>query len=339
MTKQIWVTNLRVLATLAVITLHAASGGMLSFKTISVSSFWICNFFNTFGMFAVPCFVMLSGYLLLGRYDGNLQDFLQRRLTRVWIPFTVWVAIYLAYSYLVEHTHYSWQSIIQYYLAGNAKLFGHLWFVYMIVGLYLLTPFLSKWLKQSTQAELYLLLLLCFLSASIFPLFSKFSHYKIAFDLQNFGGCLGYYVAGYALGNANTEKYKTWYPLLFVLLLGFTSYGNYKQVSITQHFSGDFLNYLSPNIILYSISLLLTFKHFANIEIQPKLMNLLDIQSYGMYLAHLLILRYLSRKHHINWSFHHPLLGILLHAGLTIIISFCLIFLLRKLPKSHWITG
>lgn len=339
MPKQIWVTNLRVLATLSVILLHASSGGIFSYKTIPHTWYWICDITNSFGFFAVPCFVMLSGYLLLGRYDGNLLGFLQKRFTRVWLPFTLWIGIYLAYFIFYEHHPSSLSSCLQKYLGGDV-LFGHLWFVYMILGMYLLTPFLSKWLTVASQHEIYFFLFLSFISVAIFPLITRLTGFKIKFDLQNFGGYIGYYIAGYVLGNANTAAYKKYYPVVFISLWLFSAFGNYYE-TITHEgkYQGNFYGYLTPNIILESIAIFLTFKHFFNVPILPKIISVFDTHSYGIYLAHALILRHFSRVYHLNWAYKHPLIGIPVHTLITIGVSTLLIVLLSKLPKGYWITG
>lgn len=339
MSKQIWVTNLRVLATLSVILLHSSSGGIFSYNTIPHSWYWICNITNSFGFFAVPCFVMLSGYLLLGRYDGNLMGFMQKRFTRVWLPFTIWIGIYLAYRIFYEHHPNSIRVGIQKYLGGDV-LFGHLWFVYMILGMYLLTPFLSKWLTLATKQEVYFFLFLCFISAAIFPLITHLTGVKIKFDLQNFGGYIGYYVAGYVLGNADTTAYKKFYPIVFISFWILSAFGNYYDtITHAGKYQGNFYGYLSPNIIFDSVAIFLTFKHFFNIEILPKVTNLFDKYSYGIYLIHELVLRHLSRVYHINWIYKHPFIGISLQTSITIVVSTLIIVLLSKLPKGYWITG
>ena len=47
------------------------------------------------------------------------------------------------------------------------KPFFHLWFLYMILGLYLFTPFLRKIVENTTRKELKLFVILCFSAAMI----------------------------------------------------------------------------------------------------------------------------------------------------------------------------
>lgn len=92
---------------------------------------------------AVPLFAMASAYLLfpVRRPTG---EFFKRRFVRVVVPFAIWSVAYAAAS------------------GGNlSQLFfnfpdagGHLWFVPMLLGLYLLMPLLSPWAEKVSEGEL-----------------------------------------------------------------------------------------------------------------------------------------------------------------------------------------
>ena len=92
----------------------------------------------------VPLFVMASSYLLfpIKRETG---DFLRRRLLRVGIPFVVWCCIFT----IVNHGEWAGMLFNFPMTAG-----GHLWFVPMILGVYLLMPLLSPWAERVSEKEL-----------------------------------------------------------------------------------------------------------------------------------------------------------------------------------------
>ena len=92
---------------------------------------------------AVPLFVMASAYLLfpVTRPTG---DFFRRRLLRVAVPFAVWACVYNWYN------DGSWgQMLFNFPMATG----GHLWFVPMLLGLYLLMPLLSPWAERASARE------------------------------------------------------------------------------------------------------------------------------------------------------------------------------------------
>ncbi len=106
----------------------------------------------------VPLFVITSSYLLfpVNRPTG---EFSRRRLMRVVVPFAVWAGAYV-------------------WAAGGdwGRLFfnfpdegGHLWFVPMLLGLYLLMPLLSPWAEKVSKKELQFYLGIWFLT-TLLPL-------------------------------------------------------------------------------------------------------------------------------------------------------------------------
>ena len=94
----------------------------------------------------VPLFAMASAYLLfpVGRPTG---EFFRRRFVRVVVPFAVWAVAYVAWF---GRGGACWGR-----LAFNfPDEGGHLWFVPMLVGLYLLMPLLSPWAEKVGKREL-----------------------------------------------------------------------------------------------------------------------------------------------------------------------------------------
>jgi surface polysaccharide O-acyltransferase-like enzyme len=157
--------------------------------------------------------------------------------------------------------------------------------------------------------------------------------------LQNLGGYIGYYTAGYVLKNSNLRINKWIYPLGFLAGYSVTVCGYYWQISHEGKLNPYFYGYLSPNVILVSVCIFMFFKDVLNREIYPKIINPLDSASFGIYLSHYLIITILSHKFMLNWAWNPPLIGIFAHAGLTLIIAFILTWVISKLPKGYWIMG
>ena len=337
MPKLYWISNLRVFATIFVILIHTSGGALFHFKDMP-QSWWAANIIAGFGRFTVPVFVMISGALLLGK-EMEFFGFIQKRFLRVWVPFTLWVIVYVLYHNFFETKPYSFQTaLIQYFTGGN-YLYGHLWFVYMILGLYLVTPFLNNWLLKAKDSQIYILLGFCFIMSCVIHLIKRPLNIHIYRDLQNFVGYIGYFVAGYVLKNKQFNINKLWYVFVFIIGYLLMIFGSYYLVKTTGKLDMFFYDYFSPSTFLMSISIFLIFKNIFNYEFLPKIMNPLDKFSFGIYLCHLQIITILSRKFGINWAWHPPLVGIFCQAGLTLIIAFILIWGVSKLPKSQWLIG
>ena len=162
----VFLDYLRVIACMMVMVVHAcecfyfgADGG-LHYDSAG-DAFW-ATWIDSAVRACVPLFVIASSYLLfpVTRPTG---EFFRRRLVRVVVPFVIWCGLYL------------WR------FDGNAVdcLFnfpmatgGHLWFVPMLSGLYLLMPLLTPWAERANEKEVRGWLIL-WLFTTTFPFLRK----------------------------------------------------------------------------------------------------------------------------------------------------------------------
>lgn len=160
--REVWVDWMRVVACLMVMTVHATEpfylGGQGSLILTRGDAWWV-SLFDTFVRACVPLFVVASSYLQFPLHYTT-GKFLRRRAVRVLVPFAVWSVVYaLAWGEPVQNFR---DLLLNFNYAA-----GHLWFVYMLVGLYLLMPLLSPWAERVGKRELQFYLLLCFLTTLI----------------------------------------------------------------------------------------------------------------------------------------------------------------------------
>jgi surface polysaccharide O-acyltransferase-like enzyme len=134
-----WIDAARVAAILAVISIHVVTS--LVTARSHPDSWWFGNVVSSASRWCVPLFVMLSGTLLLqsGREEG-LRSFYQRRLARIGLPLVVWTLVYLWVGHLRTDHPADLGEAVSLTLAGLP--YYHMYFVYLIAGLYLVTPFL-----------------------------------------------------------------------------------------------------------------------------------------------------------------------------------------------------
>ena len=148
---------LRMMACFMVILVHCIEpfyyGGPGGLYIASLSDARWVTLLNTPLRAAVPLFVLASSYLLVP-LKTDTGTFFRKRLVRVFVPFLVWSLIYA-----VVPMPGSGGAVDA---AGNLKslLFnfvmtssGHMWFVYMLLGVYLLMPMISPWLEKISRKE------------------------------------------------------------------------------------------------------------------------------------------------------------------------------------------
>jgi surface polysaccharide O-acyltransferase-like enzyme len=144
---------LRVIACYLVINQHASEFYYIGNNGTTIpgdNSFWI-GIMTSFGRISVPLFVMISGFFLIPMKDTTSQ-FFKKRLTRVVYPFIFWCIGYAVFFFFYngETIHMMFSHIIHIPINYGTEV-GHLWYIYMIIGLYLLIPILTPWLRKLLQ--------------------------------------------------------------------------------------------------------------------------------------------------------------------------------------------
>lgn len=147
--REIWLDWLRVIACFLVMIIHSAEpfyiGGDGLFITNASNLCWVAAL-DGFARIGVPLFIIASSYLLFPlRY--STKEFVKRRASRLLIPFIIWSLVYACVCGDMAN------NLISLLFNFNFTA-AHLWFIYMIIGLYLLMPVLSPWAEKVGKKEL-----------------------------------------------------------------------------------------------------------------------------------------------------------------------------------------
>ena len=147
--RTVWIDWMRVAACFMVIVVHSTEpfylGGEGSRILTAADAFW-ASFFDSFVRACVPLFIVASSYLQFPLHYSS-GEFCRRRAVRILIPFAVWSLIY---AFVWGEPVYNLKNLL---LNFNYAA-GHLWFVYMLIGVYLLMPILSPWAEKVGKREL-----------------------------------------------------------------------------------------------------------------------------------------------------------------------------------------
>ena len=147
--RTVWIDWMRVAACFMVIVVHSTEpfylGGEGSRILTAADAFW-ASLFDSFVRACVPLFIVASSYLQFPLHYSS-GEFCRRRAVRILIPFAVWSLIY---AFVWGEPVYNLKNLL---LNFNYAA-GHLWFVYMLIGVYLLMPILSPWAEKVGKKEL-----------------------------------------------------------------------------------------------------------------------------------------------------------------------------------------
>ena len=140
--RQVYIDDLRVIATVFVIGVHTVSlaATMTEYGNIP---FRVLTIFNFIFLSCNLLFVMLSGALLLPVKNESIGNFFRKRFTKVAIPLVVYYILYIvAKEGLVWLRPDHWILMLRRILTGAPMEAPHFWLVYVIIWLYVLTPFM-----------------------------------------------------------------------------------------------------------------------------------------------------------------------------------------------------
>lgn len=338
--KFLWIDNLRAVATISVILLHVSSPIPGQYGSLSNYDWWVGNIYDSVVRYCVPIFLMLSGALMLSKkYD--LKDFLIKRFSRIVLPFLFWSLIYIIYELLSTKDFRNTMSLIDIINFIISKLKNgasfHLWYIYTLIGLYLIFPIVNKWLSASSKKEIsYYLILWGVVTLLELPFINNL---KPSFDFRYFSGYLGYAILGYFLVSKINYNKKNLPVILILIGVTTTIFGTYITTKHKGMFFHGFYKYLSPNVFITSVGLFLFFKNLKhNNNTLNKVAHIISKYSYGIYLSHIFVLT-LIYKLGINWSVINSMIGIPITTILCLICSLLITILINKIPFGKYISG
>ncbi|MDZ4757712.1 MAG: acyltransferase family protein [Bacteroidota bacterium] len=332
----IWPDNLRALATVAVVVLHVSSSILYEWGKVSSSDWWTGNIYDSLVRWCVPVFLMVTGALLIPKQD-TFAEIIANRIGKLIVPFAFWSLIYLINSLYIQIIQDNEMSISQCFVYIAKSLYHgtsyHLWYIYVLLGIYLLLPTISKNLNLlSDKNLLYIILLwMLILCLNYIP--------SLHFKPLAFVGYVGYAVFGFYLFKVSINNIMAF--LMLAAGLAITAYGTFYLSNQQKGFNEMLYNYNTPHIAIMAAGVFILAKNETknyNNKWFVKIRNVIAQKSLGVYLIHVLILEILN-KFGIDWFYLEPLLSIPFTAMVCLIISTTIVYYGSKSQVGKYIFG
>lgn len=283
-----------------------------------------------------PCiglFFMVSGALLLPT-SLSMKEFYKRRLSKVVFPTLIWTFIYLLVKIINGSITVAQLPSMVLSVPFSAQGDGILWFMYVLIGLYLITPIISPWLEKASKKEIELVLGVWGVSL-LYPILQNAvaineSHTGV---LYYFSGYAGYYILGYYL-----HHYKPRVGIiasLLMILIPIIACG----ISIHLYQDLDFYRYfwyLSIFVISMACGWFCLLSKISVREV--RLLTVASSLSFGIYLCHIVFMRSVLWEKGFIVNLFWPA-QIMITVLLTFLISLLASYLFSLLPFGRFIVG
>lgn len=334
-----WINFLRVVATFAVVLLHTTSPVIVFSNDPASYGWWAANGINASMRWCVPIFVMVSGALLLEpRAAESTARFYAKRARRVLVPILFWSLVYLMIPAVKGQL--TLKTVLALLLRGEPHY--HLWFLYMILGLYAITPLLRTYVKSASTTQTGYLILAIFVIGGIIGLLNNIGFINTNSVFTRFIPYIGYFLCGYHLKKAGQFKMGS-YLLAGVIIAAslLTAAGTGCMVIHYQVERGwrFFYDYFSPAVILSSLGVFLLARDRLKMHRAiAAAVEWITPTTFGIYLLHPLILMLLARKLQLSPENLGGVFTIFGVAAITFLLCYLVVSVVKKVPIiGRWI--
>ena len=268
----------------------------------------------------VPLFVMITGALLLP-VRGDASTFYKKRIPRVFYPFLIWSVLYNLFPWItgllglnpqiiLDFFPYAGEEVMQQSFSVSLEyilmipfnfsiLAVHMWYIYLLIGLYLYLPVFSAWVEKASERA-KLMFLLAWGVTLLLPYYYQFvSNYLWGTCSWNsfgmlyaFAGFNGYLLLGHYLKNLEWSLKKTLAIDIPMFAVGYAvTFLGFRHITALPEYTDEmlelFFTYCSLNVVMMTIPVFMLAKKVkVNSERMKKALANLTVCGFGIYMIH-----------------------------------------------------
>ena len=268
----------------------------------------------------VPLFVMITGALLLP-VRGDASTFYKKRIPRVFYPFLIWSVLYNLFPWItgllglnpqiiLDFFPYAGEEVMQQSFSVSLEyilmipfnfsiLAVHMWYIYLLIGLYLYLPVFSAWVEKASERA-KLMFLLAWGVTLLLPYYYQFvSNYLWGTCSWNsfgmlyaFAGFNGYLLLGHYLKNLEWSLKKTLAIGIPMFAVGYAvTFLGFRHITALPEYTDEmlelFFTYCALNVVMMTIPVFMLAKKVkVNSERMKKALANLTVCGFGIYMIH-----------------------------------------------------
>ena len=329
--KQAGLSYLRIFATISIICLHTCSTltDNMDVFSVAASQVHFLNAGHIIWRWAVPVFFMITGALLLDpcrqiTYKDCICKYC-RKIILALLIFGIPMTSLILISNGVYGTALIKGAIIAFF---TGQSFAHFWYLYTLIGIYLLLPLLKSFIANADKRDLEIIIIIMFVITIIIPAIERTIAVNIAFFIP-----LGYPVFYVLIGYYLEHYMRVKYTLLIILGIVITTiiYVSFVYNDIWVYELAQ--NYDNPITAIEASLIFLLFKSLNKRTIK-KYVWVIDRLCFVVYIIHPVFIQFFYRYLHITplsvgCSYQVAVIGMWL---LFVVCSFLCGWVLKKIP-------
>lgn len=307
--------------------IHVIEGWLKLFGEGALSrNRWLlnCVIFRTLIRFAVPCFIMITGCLLLNPKKDMTVDKIKIYLKRILLVLAIFGFTFAFIEAFISINNKNLINIVLVALSNliQGNVWNHMWYLYCLIGLYILTPLLRKFVKDFSEKEVKFTLICLFILSCLIPTINHIFKLNIStFYLEGLN-YLFIYLCGYYITCTNIFKEKYFYIGGLIGIVGFF---------ICCYFN-VYNSQMNVFMILEAMAIVKLFST-EKIKIKPnKFINLISKYSFTIYLVHCFWINILYKGFHLYPNILPIFIGELAVYIYALLLSLITAIILNKLP-------
>lgn len=312
---------MRILACLAVITIHTAGTGLMPSRDYPLLSFeWItCFVYRSLSGWAVPVFVMISGALFLDpSKEVTIVKLFKNNILKLFIVLLFWSAFYTCFCHG------------DFFPLGLAS--GHLWYLSMILGLYLTIPIIRN--MSNKIRDYFLIIWILFLS---YDFIAKLFDICVLQEVEHlfFQGYVGYLLLGdWYRRKQHKAKFCVASIIIALILLILSICVSIYMSKLHNEITSPLIHYFSPVTVVVAVAVYFICGMLSNkLRRWNKLKYIISnisISTLGIYLIHMFLL--IQAYTRVVRYIPNPLLFIPLIVVGVFVLGFLITIVLRRIP-------
>ena len=321
----LWIDILRIIGMISVIMIHVI-GNTVNTLWLTGSARTIFNIIDKILYFAIPMFVMISGAMFLNR------DVTYKKISKYCLKIFIAIILFGATFSFIELFYINKNISLEYIPQIIKKIisgdtWAHMWYLYLIFGLYLITPVLSKINNNLEKKDSIIFLIVMYIFTILLPEIAYFFKINIGFNIPLSSYIFIYFYGNYIINKSVSNKFKKFSYILGVITIIYVIYIAYNETYVLS------LTYTSTPIILLSnfVILLLKDREITKNNSVGHLIKSLGICSFGIYILHQIFINIVFKFIKLDFILDYPYIGLFTYTLGILIVTYLIVFILRKI--------